>query len=80
MERVTFLIEDTGEHVSCLLNPESLTLTRRAGLRVGRQREGRGLAGVELRDPVTGLRARLGMGRGHGGLPFRGFSPLLGHS
>ena len=39
MERVTFLIEDTGERVSCLLNPESLTLTRRAGLR---ERTGRG--------------------------------------
>ena len=33
MDRVTFLIEATGERVSCLLNPESLTLTRRAGLR-----------------------------------------------
>lgn len=45
MERVTFLIEATGERVSCLLNPESLTLTRRAGLR---DRAGRGgaLTGV----------------------------------
>lgn len=39
MERVTFLVEETGERVSCLLNPESLTLTRRAGLR---ERVGRG--------------------------------------
>ena len=38
MERVTFLIEERGERVSCLLNPESLTITRHAGLheRVGR--------------------------------------------
>ncbi len=39
MERVTFLIEASGARVSCLLNPESLTLTRRAGLR---ERSGRG--------------------------------------
>lgn len=33
MERVAFLLEDTGERIGCLLNPESLVLRRRAGIR-----------------------------------------------
>lgn len=33
MERVAFLIEDTGERIGCLLNPESLVFQRRAGVR-----------------------------------------------
>jgi hypothetical protein len=33
MERVAFLIEKTGETITCLLNPESLVQRRRAGLR-----------------------------------------------
>lgn len=33
MERVAFLIEDTGVQLSCLLNPESVIVRRRAGLR-----------------------------------------------
>lgn len=32
MERVAFLLEDTGERIGCLLNPESLVLRRRAGI------------------------------------------------
>jgi hypothetical protein len=36
MERVAFLIESTGQRVECLLNPESFTLTRQAGLRAQR--------------------------------------------
>jgi hypothetical protein len=39
MERVVFLLEDTGERIACLLNPESLVLRRRAGIR---QRESGG--------------------------------------
>lgn len=39
MERVVFLLEDTGERIACLLNPESLVLRRRAGIR---QRESAG--------------------------------------
>jgi hypothetical protein len=39
MERVVFLVEDTGERIACLLNPESLVLRRRAGIR---QRESGG--------------------------------------
>lgn len=32
MERVAFLIEDSGERIPCLLNPESLVLRRWSGL------------------------------------------------
>lgn len=32
MERVAFLLEDTGERLCCLLNPESLVFRRRAGI------------------------------------------------
>jgi hypothetical protein len=32
MERVAFLIEDTGERIDCLVNPESVVLRREAGL------------------------------------------------
>lgn len=41
MERVAFLIERTGERIECLLNPESFTLARQAGVR-----QVRTLAGV----------------------------------
>lgn len=33
MERVTFLIEQTGDQLACLLNPESLVIRRQAGVR-----------------------------------------------
>jgi len=33
MERVSFLVERTGEAVGCLLNPESVSVTRHAGVR-----------------------------------------------
>lgn len=36
MERVSFLIEATNQRVSCLLNPELLTVTRHAGVGAGR--------------------------------------------
>jgi hypothetical protein len=32
MERVTFLIEDSGERIECLLNPETVVLRRKAGI------------------------------------------------
>jgi Contractile injection system tube protein/LysM domain len=32
MERAAFLIEETGERISCLLNPENVTLKRIAGV------------------------------------------------
>jgi hypothetical protein len=33
MDRVGFLIESTGERLPCLLNPETIEITRKAGLR-----------------------------------------------
>lgn len=33
MERIAFLLEETGERVSAMLNPESLTVQRTAGVR-----------------------------------------------
>ncbi len=44
MERVAFLIEETGERISCLLNPESLTVRRTAGVRSQPPASGRGLS------------------------------------
>lgn len=32
MERVTFLVEDSGERIECLLNPETVVLRRKAGI------------------------------------------------
>lgn len=49
MERVAFLLERTGERIACLLNPESLVLRRRAGLRP-RQSAGGLVTGAELAD------------------------------
>jgi hypothetical protein len=53
MERVAFLIERTGEQISCLLNPESVVVRRNAGLRT--RVAGGGIAtGVALSDdPVV---------------------------
>ena len=45
MERVVFLIEDTGERIPCLLNPESLVLRRTAGVRARRS----------IGGPLTGV-------------------------
>jgi len=48
MDRVGFLIEATGARLGCLLNPETLEITRRAGLRprrsLGGALTGRGLS------------------------------------
>lgn len=49
MERVAFLIEETGERVACLLNPESVVIRRTAGVRP-RHSIGGGLSGTELAD------------------------------
>ncbi|THF86045.1 hypothetical protein E7T09_12425 [Deinococcus sp. KSM4-11] len=55
MERVNFLIEATNERVSCLLNPEHLTVTRQAG--VGQSRSVGGLLGGRATgdDPLLAL-------------------------
>lgn len=48
MERVAFLVDETGERVDCLLNPETVQVTRLAGVRprsaAGGQLVGAGLA------------------------------------
>lgn len=49
MERVAFLIEKTNQRLSCLLNPESLTLRRVAGVRQKSSATGR-LTGAGLSD------------------------------
>jgi hypothetical protein len=52
VERVAFLLPDTGLWIRCLLNPESLTMQRRSGVRQpsnnGEQLVGRGVAD----DPI----------------------------
>jgi hypothetical protein len=49
MERVAFLIDATGERIDCLLNPETLEVTRLAGVRP-RGSAGGQLIGVGLAD------------------------------
>lgn len=49
MERVAFLIEETGERIACLLNPESVVIRRTAGVRQ-RHSFGGSLSGTELAD------------------------------
>lgn len=49
MERVAFLVEDTGEHIVCLLNPETVAMTRSAGVQP-RQVSGGRLTGARLAD------------------------------
>lgn len=49
MERVAFLIEETGETLGCLLNPESLVIRRTAGIQPRRAATGH-LGGVGLSD------------------------------
>jgi Contractile injection system tube protein len=48
MERVAFLVDESGERVDCLLNPETVQVTRLAGVRprsvAGGQMVGSGLA------------------------------------
>ncbi|MGC3955430.1 MAG: hypothetical protein QM804_14480 [Propionicimonas sp.] len=49
MERVAFLIEATGEQIYCLLNPETVVMTRSAGVEA-RQSSGGRLTGSGLAD------------------------------
>ena len=49
MEYVAFLIEDTGQHIGCLLNPETVVMTRTAGVEARRSSGGR-LTGAGLAD------------------------------
>lgn len=49
MERVTFVVEATGQSIPCLLNPESVTIRRLAGLRTRRSAGGL-VTGTRLSD------------------------------
>lgn len=49
MERVAFLVDKTGERIDCMLNPESVTMTRLAGVRVRGTASGQ-LTGTGLAD------------------------------
>ncbi len=49
MERVAFLIEETGERISCMLNPEDMIVRRLAGVRPRRSAGGT-LTGAGLAD------------------------------
>lgn len=56
MERVAFLVEATDEHISCLLNPENLVVSRTAGVRP-RQVAGGFVTGAGLADDPVLLAA-----------------------
>src|SRR5262249_31280060 len=49
MERVAFLVEKTGERISCLLNPASVVVRRLAGVQA-RQSTSGPLTGASLKD------------------------------
>ena len=49
MEKAVLLIEHSGEHLRCLLNPEHLELRRHAGV-VSRRSLGGAMAGASLSD------------------------------
>ncbi|WP_026607995.1 hypothetical protein [Methylocapsa acidiphila] len=52
MQRVLFLIEQTGERISALLNPERLEFTRRSGFRAASHATG-AITGVGLSDDLV---------------------------
>ena len=49
MERVVFLVEESGERIACLLNPETFVVRRRAGVRTRRSVSGQ-LSGTAMAD------------------------------
>ncbi len=49
-----FLVEETGERIPCLLNPESLLLQRRAGVRTRRGAGGKLTGAGRQHDPLLG--------------------------
>jgi hypothetical protein len=56
MERVAFMVEGTGERISCLLNPETIVVRRLAGIRP-RRSSGARWTGVDVSESpvlVTG--------------------------
>jgi Contractile injection system tube protein len=52
VERVAFLIERSGERVECLLNPETFTITRQAGIRPYRTLSGALTGTAEADNPL----------------------------
>lgn len=52
MERVAFLVEDTGTRLGCLLNPESVVLRRQAGVSVRRSTGGLVTGTEQSDDPL----------------------------
>jgi hypothetical protein len=53
MERVAFLVEETGERIDCLLNPETVEVTRLAGVRARGTANGRLTTSGLADDPLT---------------------------
>jgi hypothetical protein len=52
MERVTFVVESTGERLGCLLNPETLQISRAAGIRSRRALTGLLTSTAASDDPL----------------------------
>jgi hypothetical protein len=52
MERVAFVVESTGERLGCLLNPETLQLSRTAGIRPRRGATGLLTSTAATDDPL----------------------------
>ncbi|MPZ68908.1 MAG: hypothetical protein GEU71_05205 [Actinobacteria bacterium] len=52
MERVAFLIEETGQRLAALLNPESLVMRRRSGVRPRSSATGRLTSARLMDDPL----------------------------
>lgn len=52
MERVCFLLEETGQRIGCLLNPDSIVVRREAGLRTRTTAGGRLTGGALSDDPL----------------------------
>jgi hypothetical protein len=52
MERVTFLLEETGQRIGCLLNPESLVIRRTAGVKSRRSVNGVLSGAAQQDNPV----------------------------
>lgn len=53
MERVAFLVEDRGERIDCLLNPETVEVSRLAGVRARGTASGRLTTAGLADDPVA---------------------------
>ncbi len=53
MERVALLVEETGERIRCLLNPDSLVVRRLAGVQARKSLNGRVSGGGLSDDPLV---------------------------